>query len=159
MTDAPPPPLAGRHDPYHAFRFRAYRDYLFGSLFVSMGTAAQSVAIGWEVYLRTGQAMSLAWVGLMQAIPMLVLTLPAGVLADRFDRRKIMIAGLAGTALASVGLAILSIRHGSIGWMYVLLLLDAAFNRVAWPARAAMLPSLVPREAFENAVKWRTSGF
>jgi MFS family permease len=43
--------------------------------------------------------------------------------------------------------------------MYVLLLLDAAFNRVAWPARAAMLPALVPREAFENAVKWRTSGF
>jgi MFS family permease len=158
--DAPEPvPPSPRHDPYHAFRFPTYRNYLFGSLLVSMGTAAQSVGIGWEVYLRTGQAMSLAWVGLMQAIPMLLLTLPAGVLADRFDRRRIMLIGLAGTALTSVGLAVLSIRQGPIGWMYFLLLLDAAFNRVAWPARAAMLPSLVPREAFENAVKWRTSGF
>jgi MFS family permease len=159
MSDAPLLPPAPRHDPYHAFRFRAYRDYLFGSLFVSMGTAAQSVAIGWEVYLRTGQAMSLAWVGLIQAIPMLLLTLPSGVLADRFNRRTIMLVGLAGTGLTSVGLALLSTAHGSIAWMYVLLLLDASFNRVAWPARAALLPMLVPRDAFENAVKWRTSGF
>ena len=161
MTDGAPPDFAPspRHDPYRAFRFRTYRHYLFGSLFVQIGTAAQSVAIGWEVYLRTGKAMSLAWVGLIQAVPMLLLTLPSGVLADRFDRRRIMMVGLAGTALASVGLAVVSIRHGPIGWMYALLFADAAFNRMAWPARAALLPMLVPRDAFENAVKWRTSGF
>ena len=155
MSASPP----ARHDPYAAFRLPAYRDYLFGSLFVNVGTAGQSVAIGWEVYQRTGQAMSLAWVGLMQAIPMLLLTLPAGVLADRFDRRKIMLVGLAGTTLTSVALGVLSIREGPIGWMYFFLLLDSAFLRTAWPARAALLPMLVPREIFENAVKWRTSGF
>lgn len=163
MSDQPGtedrPPATTRHDPYHAFRFRTYRHYLFGSLLVSMGTAAQSIAIGWEMYDRTGRAMSLAWVGLLQALPMLLLTLPSGVLADRFDRRRIMMIGLTGTGLTSVGLALLSASQGSIAWMYFLLLLDASFNRVAWPARAAMLPMLVPRDAFENAVKWRTSGF
>src|SRR5687768_7115114 len=110
VPESAPPP---RHDPYVAFRHRPYRDYLLGSLLVSVGTAAQSVAIGWEVYVRTGQAMSLAWVGLIQALPMLLLTLPSGVLADRFDRRRIMMVGLAGTAAASVGLAVLSARQGS----------------------------------------------
>ena len=161
MSDANQPAGAAplRHDPYHAFRFRTYRSYLIGSLLVGIGTAAQSVAIGWEVYQRTGQAMSLAWVGLVQAIPMLLLTLPSGVLADRFDRRRIMVVGMIGTGLSSVGLAILSITQGPIFWMYALLLTDSAFLRVAWPARAALLPMLVPRDALENAVKWRTSGF
>lgn len=151
----PTPP--SRHDPYAAFRIRSYRDYLFGSLLVQVGTAGQGLAIGWEVYQRTGQAMSLAWVGLLQALPMLLLTLPAGVLADRFDRKKIILAGLAGTTLTSIGLALLSSLQGSLGWLYLLLLLDSAFLRAAWPARTAILPMLVPRDTFENAVKWRTS--
>lgn len=156
-SPADPPSEHEKHDPYAAFRVRAYRDYLFGSLFVQIGTAGQGLAIGWELYQRTGEAMSLAWVGLMQAIPMLLLTLPAGVLADRVDRRKILFFGLAGATCTSIGLGILSYLQGPIGWMYVLLLLDAAFLRTAWPARAALLPMIVPRDIFENAVKWRTS--
>ena len=151
--------MSDRHDPYAAFRVPAYSQYLFGSLLVQVGTAGQEVAIGWEVYQRTKEPFSLALVGLATALPMLLLTLPAGVLADRFDRRKIMLFGLAGTTLTSVGLALLSAAKAPVGWMYLMLFFDSAFLRVAWPARAALLPMIVPRELFENAVKWRTSGF
>jgi len=129
----------------------------FGGVLVHLGTSAQSLAIGWEMYQRTDQALMLGLIGLTQAIPMLLFTLPAGYLADVFDRRKVMAAGLIGTTLTSIALAIFSIKHGSIEWMYGLLFLDAAFHRVATPARTALLPLLVSEDQFEAAVKWRTT--
>jgi MFS family permease len=145
------------HDAYAAFRHRSFRAYMLGSLAMQIGTAGQGLAMGWEVYQRTGQAISLAWVGLIQAIPMLFLTLPAGVLADRFDRRRVISIGLVGASVVSVGLGIASLVGASILWLYGLLLLNSCFVRAAWPARTAILPMLVPRDVFENAVKWRSS--
>ena len=122
-----------------------------------MGTAAQGLAIGWEVYDRTGEALSLGLVGLVQAIPMLLFTLPAGYLADVYDRRKLMMLSLAGATLTSLGLAAFSYHELSVNWMYGLLFLDATMLRMGGPARSAIMPLLVPEEEFENAVKWRTS--
>ena len=124
---------------------------------VRMGTAAQSLAIGWEMYDRTGQALSLGLVGLVQAIPMLLITLPAGYLADVFDRRRLMMLSLAGATLASLGLAILSWYQMSVHWIYLLLFLDSCFIRLGSPAQRAITPLLIPNEHFENAVKWSTS--
>ena len=145
------------HDPYSALRVPLFRRFLTASSLVSMGTAAQGLAIGWEIYDRTGQALSLGMVGLVQAIPMLLFTLPAGYLADVFDRRKLMMLSLAGATLSSLALALFSWHEGPVHWMYALLFLDSAFLRLGWPARAAIMPLLVPEEHFENAVKWRTS--
>ena len=149
-----PPP---RHDAYAAFRVPAYRRFLFGSLVMQMGTAGQTLAIGWEFYNRTNDPLALGLIGLVQAVPMLLLTLPAGYLADVFDRRLLMILSMLGTSLTSLGLAAFSYAEGSIAWMYAILFLDSCFIRLGWPARAALLPLLVPRDVFENAVKWRTS--
>ena len=81
LIETPPPEasLAGTgkpNDPYAPFRLREYRFYLFGYLAVNMGANMQSVAVGWELYERTGSAMALAWVGLVQAIPIMLLALP-----------------------------------------------------------------------------------
>ena len=149
--------LSEEHDPYSALRIGLYRNYLIASSLVSMGTAAQGLAIGWEVYDRTGEALSLGLVGLVQAIPMLLFTLPAGYLADVYDRRKLMMLSLAGATLTSLGLAAFSYHELSVNWMYGLLFLDATMLRMGGPARSAIMPLLVPEEEFENAVKWRTS--
>ena len=146
-------------DPYGVFRLPGFRKLLLGGVFVHIGTAAQSLAIGWEMYQRTDQALMLGLIGLVQAVPMLLFTLPAGYLADVFDRRMVMITGLAGTTLTSLALAVFSWRSGSIGWMYALLFMDATFHRIATPARTAILPLLVPEDSFESAVKWRTTLF
>ena len=144
------------HDPFAALRIPLFRHFLIATTLVSMGTAAQGLAIGWEIYDRTGRAWDLGWVGLMQAIPMLVLTLPAGYLADVFDRRKLMMLSLVGATFASLGLAWASWRQVAVEWMYLLLFVDACFIRLGWPARSAIMPLLVPPVQFENAVKWRT---
>ena len=149
--------LSKEHDPYSALRIGLFHNYLIASSLVSMGTAAQGLAIGWEVYDRTGEALSLGLVGLVQAIPMLLFTLPAGYLADVYDRRKLMMLSLAGATLTSLGLAAFSYHELSVNWMYGLLFLDATMLRMGGPARSAIMPLLVPEEEFENAVKWRTS--
>ena len=122
-----------RHDPYSSLRVPLFRRYLIASSLVRMGTAAQGLAIGWEVYDRTGQALSLGMVGLVQAIPMLLLTLPAGYLADVFDRRKLMMLSLAGATLASLALAVFS-WYADAGPLDVL---AALFGLVLPPFRLA----------------------
>ena len=149
--------MAVNYDAYSALRVPAFRRYLIATSLVSMGTVAQGLAIGWEVYERTNEALALGLVGLVQAIPMLLFTLPAGYLADVFDRRKIMMLSLAGATLASLGLAVFSRCQVSTEWMYYLLFLDSVFIRLGWPARSAITPLLVPDNIFENAVKWRTT--
>lgn len=145
------------HSPYGVFRIRAFRSLILGGTLVHIGTAAQSLAIGWEMYQRTDQAIMLGLIGLTQAIPMLLFTLPAGYLADVFDRRSVMVSGLVGTTLTSLALALFSYTKGSIEWMYVLLFLDATFHRIATPASTALLPLVVPENQFEGAVKWRST--
>jgi MFS family permease len=149
--------LKDRHDPYGALRVPLFRNFLVASCLVGMGTAAQGLAIGWEVYDRTEQALSLGWVGLVQAIPMLLFTLPAGYLADVFDRRKLMMISLVGATISSIALGVASYHSAPVEWLYFLLFIDATFLRFGWPARSAIMPLLVTDELFENAVKWRTS--
>jgi MFS family permease len=79
-----------------------------------IGTQIQGVAIGWEMYQRTGEVLALGLVGLAQAAPTMVLALPAGYLADRFSRRKVVIVSLTGITVTSLCLAVLSYTEGSV---------------------------------------------
>lgn len=149
--------MAEKHDPYAAFRIPDYRIYVIGWLVALMGTRIQTVAISWEMYERTGQALSLGLVGLTLAIPTMLLALPAGYLADRFERRKLVMLSLAGMTMTSLGLGYLSYTHGSTSLMYVMLFLDVTAIVLGRPARTAMLPQIVPRDVFPNAVTWNTT--
>lgn len=158
MSQASPPPASGRsHDPYAALRVPTYRSFIVGWFIALLGTRIQSVAIGWEMYQRTGDALSLGLVGLAQALPTMLLAIPAGYLADRFDRPKLVMVSLAGMTLTSMGLAVLSFTEGNVRLMYVILFLDAAMAILGRPARVALMPNLVPVRVFPNAVVWNTS--
>lgn len=134
-----------------------YRRYIGGSFGALIGTQIQGVAIAWEMYQLTGEALALGFVGLAQAAPTMTFSLPAGYLADRFSRRAILIISLVGMTLSSIGLALVSLTSGSVAWMYTLLAVDATFVTLGRPARTALLPQLVPRDVFPNAVAWNLS--
>ena len=146
-----------KHNPYEAFRIREFRLYALGWFAALVGTQIQSAAIGWEMYARTGQALALGLVGLAIALPTMILALPAGYLADRFNRRTVMMLSLTGTTLTSLGLAAVSWKQGPIALMYALLVVDAAITVLGAPARRAIVPQLVPRGMFPNAVAWSMS--
>lgn len=148
-----------KHDPLAALRLRDFRLYSIGSLLAIIGQEMQSVAIGWDLYERTRSAMVLGWVGLIQALPVILLALPAGHLADRFDRRRIVLITQLFTTVCSVGFVVASYYHGSISFFYLLLLLGAVGRAFMWPARAAMVAQLVPVKDFSNAATWSSTVF
>jgi MFS family permease len=115
-----------------------------------------SVAVGWELYERTGDPWSLGLVGLAQVVPAMVLTLPAGAIADRFPRRNISAVVHALMALTSVGLALVSWTQAPIELIYVLLVLNGAGRAFSVPAVSAMLAHLLRPEHLANGYAWLT---
>jgi MFS family permease len=147
------------HDPYAALRLRDFRLFLIASVVASIGVEMQAVTVGWELYERTRSALVLGLVGLVQIVPVLVLALPAGHVADRYNRKHVLLVAQAAMALASLGLAALSHGRGPLVLTYGCLLLAgtaAAFSR---PARWSLVPQLVPLEHLGNALTWNSSGW
>ncbi|HZN66077.1 MAG TPA: MFS transporter [Tepidisphaeraceae bacterium] len=148
-----------KHDPYAALRLPDYRAYCLGWVISVVGRQIQDVAIGYEIYERTGSKLALGWIGLAQAIPLMLFALPAGHFADRFDRRRIVMITQAVWVLSSAGLAAVSHLHGPVWAMYVLLGAGSAAHAAGWPARASLMPQIVPPDVFNNAVTWNSSFF
>ena len=146
-------------DNYAVFRIRDFRLYLTGRLFAVLGAQMLTVAVGWELYERTNSALALGLVGLAEMVAMLCCTLPAGHLADNFDRKRIVLTALVVSACASLGLALISWNHAPVGWIYACLFTSAASRTFLWPASSAFLTSLVPREMFPRAVTWNSGVF
>ena len=146
-----------KYDPYMAMRHRNYRLYLLGAIFTMIGVRIQGIAIAWEIYDRTDKAFALGLTALMQGLPTMLLALPAGYLADAFNRRKVVMLSLFGATLTSLILAALSFTRSPVIFMYAVLFLDATIMALGRPARTALLPQIVPREAYPNAVTWSSS--
>jgi MFS family permease len=151
--------MQGHHDPYGALRSRDFRSLLAGNVLASVGTEMQSVAVGWELYQRTNSAAALGLVGLVQFLPVLLLSLPAGHAADRFSRKLLLAAAQGVMALASLGLAALSFAQGPIPLVYVCLLLVGVSRSFSAPARWSLVPRVVPDHLISNAVTWTSSGW
>ena len=111
----------------------------------------QSVAIGWDVYDRTHRALDLGYVGLAQFVPAALLSLVGGAVADRLDRRRILI--VVHLALASLTAALFLLpRAWGVAPVYGVLVLLGAARAFSAPASQALLPDLVPKEKFARAV-------
>lgn len=124
-----------------------------------VGWQMLQVALGWELYERTHSAFALGLVGLVTAIPVVLLALPAGHLADRMDRKKIVVIAQVVFVTMSLSLAAVSHAAGPIYLIFAILLVRGVSQAYNNPARSALLPKLVPIEAFGNAVTWSSSGF
>src|SRR3979411_1227168 len=99
------------HDPYAAFRSRGFSFFTSGNLLSIIGRQMLAVAVEWEIYARTHSATALGLVGLVIAIPVVALSLPAGPLADRFSRKQIILVPQVFSALTSAALAFVSWKH------------------------------------------------
>jgi len=141
-------------DAYVALRSRDYRLLLTGHLLSHLGLQMLSVAVSWDLYLQTKSAVVLGNVGLVQIAPALLLGLHAGHIADRYDRRRIVVLA---QALVLIGSLLLASSSPSVLLIYSVLFLAAVARAFQWTARAAILPSLVPAEALHNALAWFSS--
>jgi MFS family permease len=147
------------HDAYAAFRIPAYRRYFAGNLLFILGLQMQKVAVGWEIYERTGSALNLGFVGLVQFIPQLAFVAVAGHITDAYNRKHVLMASVGLSAVAAIVLAVNAALQGPVFVMYACLFLTGTARAFWMPSRAAFLPRIVPLSIFGNAVSWNTSGF
>jgi MFS family permease len=124
----------------------------------TLGTQIQSVAVGWQVYDITRNPVALGFVGLSVFLPMLLLVLPAGDLADRVDRRKMLMASYLVQTLTSFLLLTLTLTGIEAMWAFyaVITLLGIALG-LSQPAIQSFLPFLVPLERLPQAIAWNAS--
>src|SRR5438045_2276661 len=92
-------PTAEPHDPYSALRLGNFRDYVVGSTLALVGRQAVVAVAIWQVYAWTHSPAMLGLVGLVNVLPLLVFILPAGALADRYDRKRVIALGTVALAL------------------------------------------------------------
>ena len=136
-----------------ALRHRNYRLYWFGQLFSVLAQNMEHVAQGWLVLELTNSPLALGVTGLAHAIPTITLTLVGGAIADRADRRRIMIASQSCTALMFLILAVLVLTKLAALWhVMVLAFISGSIRAFDRPSRMALLPQMVPREDIPNAV-------
>jgi MFS family permease len=153
------PPSSPQRDPYAALRFLDFRLLLAGRFISSLGNQMLSFAVGWELWVRTQSALALGLVGLVQVIPVVLFSLPAGHVADQYNRKRIVVITQILLAICSLGLALLSFFQGPILLVYVCLFgigLARAFND---PASSTLLPQTVPPGIFTSAATWSSSAW
>lgn len=132
---------------------RRYALYLLSRISLIVAAQMLSVAVGWQIYEITGQALALGLSGLALFLPGFLLALPGGHLADRRDRRQILIACHLGVTVSAATLALLAHSGArSLGPIYGVLMLLGAIRAFSGSASQALMPSLVDRTQLERAV-------
>jgi MFS family permease len=136
-----------------ALRHRNYRLYWFGQLFSVLAQNMEHVAQSWLVLQLTNSPLALGLTGLAYALPTITLTLLGGVVADRADRRRIMIASQFGTGLIFLALTVLVATHSATVWhVMILAFCSGAIRAFDRPSRMALLPQMIPRHDMANAI-------
>ncbi len=143
-----------------AFRSRDFLLYQLARCVVVIGAEAQALAVAWQVYQITHRALDLGYTGLALFLPGLLFLLPAGHVADRFDRRQVVLVCYSLQAVCTVILFAFA-WHGihRVLPIYCVLFFIGFGRAFSGPASSALIPHLVPKEHFVNAITWGATIF
>jgi MFS family permease len=155
---------APKSDPYAVLRYSNYRYFVLGRSFFTLAMQMQTVAVSWEIYQRLSAktadaALALGMIGLVQVLPMMILALPGGQAADRFDRKTIVRTAQLLFALCALTILMLSRVHAPVGYYYLVLGIAACGRAFSVPAITSLFPTLLPREMLPNATTWNSTIF
>jgi MFS family permease len=143
-----------------ALEHRDFRRFWLGQVVSLVGRWMQSVAQSWLVLELTGSPLKLGIVNSLQFAPLLFLALPAGVVADRFPKRSLLVVSQAGLMLPALGLAALSwTGHVEYWHVAVLATVMGIANALDMPTRQSMMVELVGRDHLMNAIALNSGVF
>ena len=144
----------------HVLRHPTFARFLIARLLSTLTAQVQTVAVGWQIYAITHDPLDLGLVGLSQFLPFVLLILPAGQIADHFDRAKVLSGCyLLGMASAAV-LLWYTTRDTAAAWpVFAAMVLFGCARAFAMPSGQALLPNLVPPQDFSRAVALNSSMF
>jgi MFS family permease len=134
--------------------------FLIARLFANIGAQMQTVAVGWQVYEKTGSALDLGWIGLSQFAPFVLLILPAGHFADHHDRRRILTACYSLQAFCALAFGFYTWSGSTQVWpIFVVMVLLGIARAFSMPAGQSLLPNLVSKQQFSRAVAMNATMF
>lgn len=148
-----------RHDPFAALRFRDFRLLVLGSFLAVIAEQMLGVAVGWELYERTRDPLALGLVGLVEIVPVLLLSLPAGQVADRRERKWVVVAAMTGVSACMFGLFGLSLTRGPLPAFYALLFGVGVARAFQSPAFSALSAQVVPSAHYASAATWASGAW
>ncbi|HET6622146.1 MAG TPA: MFS transporter [Dongiaceae bacterium] len=143
-----------------ALRQRDFALYAGANFLATIALQVQATALAWQIYEITHDPLQLGFVGLMEFLPAALLALPAGHIADRMDRRRLILTG----AVAELCAALVLLSLAATGHVTETAILALAFcfgvaRAVATPAARALMPNLMPKENFASAVAWSSTSW
>ncbi|MBL8202397.1 MAG: MFS transporter [Chromatiales bacterium] len=140
------------------FQSRDFSLYLTARFLSALAIQMQNVAVGWLVYDLTRDPLALGLVGLASFLPAVALALVTGHAADRYDRRRILVACYLVTLATATGLLAIATSGSGQTWLiYALLLIFGVSRAFANPAGQALVPNLVPKEQLGIAIAWNST--
>jgi MFS family permease len=143
-----------------SLRSRDFSLLVLGQLVSMLGTQMQQVGIAWQVWSLKQDSFALGVIGFFRVVPVVVFGLGGGVVADAFDRRRLLILTQASLAFSSGMLALLTWSgHASPGRIYALLAIAGTAAAFDAPTRQSLVPLLVPREHLASALSINTMAF
>jgi MFS family permease len=154
-----------------AMRVPNFRKYILALFILTLGVQVQGTVVGWQIYDLTRDPFALGVVGLAEAIPAISLSLVAGHVADRRDRRRVALAALSVLVACSVALWVLARPSLGVGGgaplaaaprvrlIYAVIALSGVARAFLQPSRQALSAELVPRALFRNSISWRTASW
>ena len=150
-----------RNNPFRVLaEYRNFRIFWFGQTSSLIGTWMQTMAQGWLALELTNNAFLVAFVGTVGALPVVALSLQAGVVADRYDKLKLVRAMQALMLCEALALFAFTVTGRiTIGWLLALAATNGVFSAFEIPARQAMMVELVGREDLPGAIALNSSGF
>ncbi|HEX7162470.1 MAG TPA: MFS transporter [Trebonia sp.] len=133
--------------------YPAFRRLWLGTMLSRTGSAMTTFAVTLQVYDLTRSPAAVGGLGVVMFVPLLLITLPGGALADRVDRRRLVLWVQAGQAALSAALFVLAVFGGATLWaLYALVAVSSAFSAVSAPAQQTFIPRLVPKEQLGTAM-------
>jgi MFS family permease len=149
--------MESRISPFTALKIKNFRNYQIGAFLSEIGNQMQVVAIAWQVYEITRNPVSLGLIGLSNLIPILGFSLIGGLVADKVDRKKLIILSLFSQTILAFTLFILTYTHTIAPlWIYLILFLISVAQSFSLPVRQSVSPNLVPKKYLINATSLGT---
>jgi MFS family permease len=143
-----------------ALRNRDFALYVSANFLTTIALQIQATALAWQIYAITGDPFQLGLVGLAEFLPAALLALPAGHLADRIDRRLLILIGVTAELCAALALVFLaSTDRITEAAILALALCFGIARAIATPAARALMPNLMPKEHFSSAVAWSSTSW
>jgi MFS family permease len=152
-------------DAFAAMQLKDFRFYLFYRIFVTMAALMQSVIVGWQIYELTHNVLWLGFIGLVEVIPQISISLFAGHYIDLWNRRKIisyttllLILGSVILLIYSTNSAYFSEKFGVFP-IFAAIFLSGLARGILSPAQVALMGQLVPRNLYANAATWNSANW